>query len=143
MKNRDLLIFGAVGVALWWIFGKAHAISTLIFIPRGVSFNSGAMQIQVGVQNPTSAPLSLRSIAGSVYMNGNPIGNLSDFQSQLIAPNQETVVNISVAPNVFGLAQLAVSALKDGISSASFSVSGYANVDNNTFPVNFNFSPNI
>lgn len=143
IKTRDLLLYGAIGFAAWYLFRKSHAVSTLVYIPRGIGFGNGGMQITIGVQNPTSTALTLRSIAGTVFLNGDSVGNISDFNAQVIAPNQETPVTLVLSPNVFGIAQLATEAIKNGLDSASFSVSGFANVDDNTFPVSFNFSPNI
>lgn len=143
MKTSDLLLLGAVGFGAWYLLRKTHAISTLVFFPRGVGFSNGAMQITVGVQNPTNTPLTLKSIAGTVFLNGDAVGNISSFMTQVIQPNQETPIQLNVAPNVFGLALFAGGTLAHGLDDVSFSVTGYANVDQNTFPLNFNFAPSI
>jgi LEA14-like dessication related protein len=144
LKTSDLLIIGAIAAAGYYLLNKSRAVGTLIFVPRGVSFGGGGMQVTIGVQNPTNTPLTLSSIFGTVFLNGDSIGNISDSIQQVINPNQETPVVINLTPNLLGLTKLAAGTLQGGtLSDLSFTVTGYANVDQNTFPVNFNFSPSL
>lgn len=135
MGNGILLIGGAIAL---WALSKAHTGQHLQFLPLGASWDGGALQIQVGVQNPTDDSLQYNSFAAQVKANGTVIGNLSGFTPKLIAPNQQTAIPVTFTPNIFG----AVAAIFDQVTSGggvTISVQGTANVNSISLPVDLTF----
>jgi hypothetical protein len=137
MKNTPLYLLG--GAALVWFLTRASTINNLNFVPRGLSFIGSSVQVVIGVQNPTSNSLTLRSVVASLIVNGNTFGNVSDFQPVILAANSETPVALIFSPSLFGIADSVVSALQSGSTSISANLQGTANLDNNALPININF----
>lgn len=137
MKN--VLIWGVALIGGYYLLTRARALSTLNFVMRGIGFGGGGVQVNVGVQNPTSTPLTLSSIYGNIIApDGTSIGNFSSFYQQQIAPNAETPVLLTITGNVVGILAEAVNALTGGSNiSGHYKVEGFANVNGSAFPVNF------
>lgn len=137
MKNTAAYLLG--GAALVYLLTRASTINNLNFVPRGLSFIGSSIRVVIGVQNPTSASLTLRSVSGSLIVNGNTFGNVSDFQPAILAANSETPVALIFSPSLFGIADTVITALEDGSTAISASLQGIANLDNNALPINVNF----
>jgi hypothetical protein len=135
------LLIGAAAIAAWWFFSRANTLNSLIFIPKGVGVQGAGLNLVLGVQNPTGSAIQLNSIAGSVNVNGSPIGNVSNFSPIVIQPNAETDVPLYLTANLFGLAGGVINQLDGNEGSGNFtaSLSGTANVNNIPVPVNLNF----
>jgi hypothetical protein len=139
-KSNNLLFFGALGVAAWYLLTRYNTISSLNFIPRGLGLVGNAVSVIIGVQNPTSQGIQLQSISGNLILNGSSVGNVADFTPVLIAPNAETQINLLITPNIFGIAANAIYQLQNGLTGGiNATLQGTANVNNNPIPLNVNF----
>lgn len=133
--NGLLLIAGVVAL---WAFSKAHTGANLQFLPLGASWDGGALQVQIGVQNPTNDSLQFQSLAGTVYINGTAAGTISDFTPAIIAPNAQTPVTLTYNPSIFGVASVVINQLNNG-GGVTIGLKGSANVNGISLPVNLNF----
>ena len=136
IKSSDLLLYGAIGLALYFLFEKGAALANLTFLPNGISFNGSAFQVSVLVQNTSSSSIQYNSFAGSLLVNGSPVGNVSDFTAGVILPNQQTQLTFNVVPNLAGAAGQLISQMSSGgftINSAS--LQGTANVSGQQVPI--------
>lgn len=138
--------------ATWWIVGGAAAIG-LYFLMRG----KAAKRLQVyfkdikigeikGVKipdifarfrviNPTSTPLSVDSIAGSIYLNGNLFTDVSNLQKQSIPGNSETIHSVKVsAPGLSAF--LAIYNLIKKRQDAEIEFRGTVNTTGFAIPIN-------
>jgi hypothetical protein len=134
------LLIGAAGFLAWYFWTRANALKSLLFVPRGLGVQGGGISLLLGVQNITSAALQLNGFAGSLNINGSPVGNVTDFQPQLIAPG-ETQINLLIIPNVFGIAAGVLNEINgnEGSGNIQASLSGTANINGIPLPVNINF----
>lgn len=133
-----LLLLGALGV---YLFTRASTIANLVFVPRGIAITGGAVNVVIGVQNPTSNSLSFNSLAGNLFVNGSAIGNVASFQPAVIIPNGETPVNVMVTPSILGIATDVLSMIQGNMSGGiTANFQGTANIDNSAVPVNLNFT---
>jgi LEA14-like dessication related protein len=140
MKNGGLLL-AAAGIAAYFLWQKSQAIGSLNFIPRGVGIGGGGIILQLGIQNPSSTPLSLNSFVGNLLVNGGASGNVTSFQPVTIAPNSETVVPVYISPNVFGVFNTAMNMINSGSTSGlSLVLDGSANVGTVLYPVHIIFA---
>jgi LEA14-like dessication related protein len=139
LKNNTVLLVGA-GVAAYLLYQRYNAIGNLNFIPRGIQGSGGQLVLLLGVQNPSSAPLSLNSFVGNLVVNGGNAGNVTLFQPVTINPNAETVVPVTIGYNVFGIVQSVLNTAGTDLSQASVVLDGDANIGNQLFPVNLKFN---
>lgn len=140
-STNTLLIVGAAAAA-WYFFSRANALNSLIFVPKGIGIQGGGLNLLLGVQNPTGAAIQLNSLAGSVNVNGSPIGNVSSFQPIVIAGNAETVVPLYLSANPFGILGQTIDLLDGNEGAGNFraSLTGIANVNNIPVPINISFT---
>jgi LEA14-like dessication related protein len=140
MKGSTILLLAAGGALLYFLYTKIRTVTNLSFVPRGVSSSGAGLLLTVGVQNPTSTPVTLRSIVGNLFIDGNPVANVSDFSTAVIAANAETPIQILVQPDLYGIVSSVVSTIKNGLpSNSQISLQGTANIDNSAMPVNTKF----
>jgi hypothetical protein len=140
-KNSSTpLLIGVAAFLGWYFWSRANALQSLLFVPRGLGVQGGGISLLLGVQNITSAALQLNGFAGSLNINGAPVGNVTDFQPQLIAPG-ETQISLMVIPNVFGIAAGVLNEVNgnEGSGSIRASLTGTANINGIPLPVNLNF----
>lgn len=136
---RNLLIAGAVIAGLYF-FTRFRALSALQFVARNVSVSPGGLVLQVGVQNPSSADITINSLFGSVLINGNAIGDISEMLNKVIKGNSETMVPLTIAPNLFGSVALLIQNIQAGGQlPREITFNGSANVDNNVIPLKLSF----
>lgn len=142
-QNSSLtpLLIAAAAFGAWWFWSRANALSSLIFIPKGVGVQGGGLNLILGVQNPTGAAIQLNSLAGSIQVNGSNLGNVSDFSPVVIAPNSETDIPLYLTANVFGIAGSLLGQLDGNEGAGNFNANlvGTANINNIPVPVNLNF----
>lgn len=137
MDNAVLLVGGVIA---YWLYSKANAGLNLQFIPLGASWAGSMLQIQLGIQNPTTGSLQFTAFAATATVNGNIIGNLSDFVPTLIAPNSQTPVVLNFSPNYIGLASDVLNEIANPGSTVSIGLRGTATVQGVAIPVNINFT---
>lgn len=97
--------FGIVGVGAFLLhtLQKAAAARTLkMFIDTidiecgGFLCTSPVVELLTVIQNPSDSDLSLKAVAGDVYLNGSYIGNASSFNIPTIKGGTQQPVTISV-----------------------------------------------
>jgi LEA14-like dessication related protein len=127
-----------LGIVGLWLYSKAHTGTSLQFVPLGASWSGGALQVDIGVQNPTNDTLQLNSLAGSVFVNGTIIGNVSDFTPRLITANQQTAIQLTYTPNLLGTAAAILNQVNNG-GGIQIAINGAANVNGISLPINLTF----
>ena len=145
METTVLLIGGAA--FLLWMFGSgATVVSNLKFIENGMTFNvSNPLRITINlaviVQNPTSGSVTLESLAGYFFINGQQSGNVSDFVPSVIAANSQTLINLILSVNDLSLVGVIMDYINSGSSSVVVNVQATANISGVAIPVNLSFTP--
>ena len=142
-KNSSLtpvLIAGAA-FAGWYFWSRAQALKSLQFIPVGLGVQGPGVSLQIEVDNPTSAVLMFDGFAGSLNIQGQPVGNVTDFQPQPILPGANQIT-LFIQPNLFGIAAGVINQIegRNGSSGFSASLSGTANINSFPLPVNIQFT---
>jgi hypothetical protein len=142
-KNASVspLLIGAAAFAAWYLWTRANTLNSLIFNPVGLGVQGGGVSLQLEVDNPTPNALQLNGFAGSLSLNGSPVGNVTDFQPVMVAPGA-TRINLLVQPNVFGIASGIIGLLDGNEGSGNFQaqLNGTANINGIPVPVNLSFS---
>jgi hypothetical protein len=128
------------GLAAWYFLGKQVLSQNLNFVLRKISFGGRLFQpkvfITLGVQNPTNNGAVIRSIVAKVSFKNNSFANVSTFAVQNIAPQSESLIVLTAEPSVLGIFNTIRDAVKSKEIKGLFSITGSANVDGVTFPIN-------
>lgn len=110
MTTRNVLLIGGAAVAAYFLFqggSTAYATSTLNFVPRmpEIKFDgiTPVVNFKMDIQNPTSRRLTLRSIFGNLYINGQYSGAVSGVSQVEILPNAVTPITLQVRLSVLSL----------------------------------------
>lgn len=139
-NNWVWLVAGSVGL---YFYLRVRSLTSLQFVARGIGLGNGGIQLKIGVQNPTANQLTVNSLVGQVLVDGNPVGNVSAFMQQVILPNSESEVRVTLTPDIFGLLGQAINILQNGGEAFdTISIQGTANVSGALLPVNLQFRGN-
>jgi hypothetical protein len=140
LKTSTIVLIALGILAIYMISGPLSTLSNLNFIARGAAMNGGALQLTLGIQNPTSGAITLNSLVGNILVNGASFGNISNFASTIIAPNQETDIVLNIAPNDIGIAAGLLTSLEGGTDSLTVTAQATANINGAPVPVNLTFA---
>lgn len=148
MKTSQVIGLSAVALLIYTLFTKSKALSETIFSPYGIK-NWGWQGItpyltfEVSAQNTSNQQININSVAGNVYYDNNGsemlIGNLSSFTPQVIAPNSQSVLEITATLQPLQAINVLFKILSQGLTQLGVRISGSANVQNYQVPVNLNF----
>lgn len=139
MKTRNLLIFGAVGVAAWYFLRKAAfgqkvklVFKRLRLIGKGISKQ---LELNFKIQNPTNQTGTISALTGEVLVNDRIVADFSSFGEQKIAPKSESDFKVIASPTI-GIIQLLTQRglLKQGIS---YKIKGTGNFDGIVAPFEY------
>lgn len=138
--TQTLLIGGAAFLA-WYFWSRANALKSLQFSPVGLGVQGGGVSLQIEVDNPTAAALFLNGFAGSLNIQGQPVGNVTDFQPQEILPGPNQI-SLYIQPNLFGIAAGVINQIdgREGSNTFQASLTGTANINDIPLPVNLSFT---
>jgi LEA14-like dessication related protein len=139
-----ILLIGA-GLIAFMLYEKASVVSNLKFIENGIDFNLSnplrpLINLQIGVQNPTSGSITLQSLAGNFAVNNVQSGNVSYFIPTVIGPNAQTEIVLHLTVNDAALIADIMNFIQNGGSTPlKVEVQATANIDNVPVPVSLSF----
>lgn len=148
LKKNTLLFLAVAGAAAILILPKLQLGKKAKFYFKGIALKGSKVLAKIAVQNPTNASAKLISLAGELFANGKLISNISSFETKIIAPNAETVLEFEFSPSVLGLVDFVKSTITNIFKSKeqrkkiglNLKFDGTANVDGFTLPVNITYS---
>lgn len=137
MKKTLLWVLGA-GAALYF-FSKMAFKNKANFLLQSVnvggSFLAPKVLVRIAVQNPTNSQITLKSLSGSLSVNGKYLSNLSSFGDQVILPNSENVIELNARPSVIGVFNSIKELLTTPSGQLNANFVGTANVDGFSVPI--------
>ena len=137
MKRTTIALLVAAGLLGFWAYKKFATLINLQFVPRGIDTTGTGFMVILGVQNTASDTLQYNSFSGTLYINGSAVGNVSDFNSKLIAANAETQLPFTISVNLLGLGSQLINQITQGPTGIqSASIKGVANISGGQYPVN-------
>jgi len=147
MKNSTALLLAAGGLALIYGSRVATGVNTVNFVLNGVDLSDITnIKLQFLVQNVSNATGVLNSLSGNITVNGNDLGNISDFNPVTIPPNSQQPINISLRPDLISLPQTIAALIQQngsGNNDLNFEVTGNANVNGIVLPFDLTKTINV
>lgn len=137
------LVFIA-GLILLNKFAKGSAASNLTFNIAGIDFSFAGlvptMTLSIAVQNTSSQSLTINSMAGSLYINGEYAANVSSFQQLTIPANTEQVYKINLRLSITGVINSVIDIVSGKSSdTANIRFAGTVNFENLQLPVDLTY----
>lgn len=137
MRNVFLLIGGAAALYLLsrYSFGQKTNFFLRKIRPSG-TLTAPTVSVELAAQNPTNQTATIKSITGTLSINGSAIASLAAFGDQQIAANSESTIKLIARPSAAGVFQTVKKLFtsKPGQIRANFT--GTANVDGLVVPIN-------
>lgn len=94
------LLAGVAGLLALGAFATKTASGFLNYFIRSVQVawdgNQPLLRALVAIQNPTNQKFTIRSIVGTLYINGQKAGNVSMFQTIVINPNTQNELPVII-----------------------------------------------
>lgn len=136
MRNAIWLIGGAAALYLLsrYSFGQKTTFYLRKVRPSG-TLTAPTISVEMSAQNPTNQTATIKSITGTLSINGNAIASLAAFGDQKVAANSESTIKLIARPSAAGVFQTVKKLFtsKPGQIRATFT--GIANVDGLVVPI--------
>jgi LEA14-like dessication related protein len=107
---NPLIVIALIAGGGWLLntFLTAGTAESLNYLIEDVSFSiTGIIHLEtvitIGIQNPSSHSLTINSMVGTVYVNGDYLGNVSNFTQTTVLQNAQTSYSIHFVSDVFNL----------------------------------------
>ena len=135
MKPTMIALIAVGGYFAWKALGLGTAAATLNIVFAGVQMNSVTnYTLNFNIQNVTNTLINLNSLAGTVYLNGTNVGNVSTFTPVGIAANDQTSINLTMDLSIFGIGTAIYNLVNTSGSVLNFEVKGNMNVSSLVLP---------
>lgn len=144
MKRNNLLIVGAI-IGAYFIYRLQRSSQ----VARSVQFSFDKLTVNVknrtlvfvmGILNPASGSVTVKSVVGYIRVNGSDIASVETFQPVKVEGNKKSQLNLIIKPQGTGIVSLLMDLYKvkkeKGKLSANIQFVGNANVDGVTLPIN-------
>lgn len=144
MKIWEWIAIGVAGYFGYELWQKYEAGSNLQVNLQNVDLSGFPnVKVNLSVMNITSTPLTVDSIAGSLIVNGVPLGNFESSQTVTLQPNALTPYSISFNTSLLNLPNAVLQVINQLGGALNFVINGAANVDGIPTPVPFNVNQNF
>jgi len=144
MKKIPIFLVLGLGVVGWYLWSRGSAAKSIKGLLRKVKFGGSVLKPKIyltfGIQNASSGAATIKSLVGGLYSNNKLVADVSSFTITQIAPNSETLYQVTAEPVAFGVVSQIIDYVKGKEKKVNFSFSGNLNVDGNSFPLKTSYS---
>lgn len=141
-RNTLMLLVAGAGAFLLYTLQRKSQVARSVqfsFDKLSVSLKNKTIQFVMGILNPASGSVLVKSVVGQIYFNEKSIASVETFQPITIEGNKKTQLNLLIRPSGVGIFQLIIDFIKlkqsNQRASANIVFKGFANVDNVTMPI--------
>lgn len=134
---------------IWWIIAGVGA--AIVFLPKlmvgqkavfvlknlktGGNILNPTFGVELGVQNPSNQKIVIKSITGSVLVNGQYLADVSAFGDQIIEGNKESRLVVNATSSALNIVRAVRNILTAPLGSNKITFKGQANVDGLVVPI--------
>lgn len=118
MKKTGLYISAIIGAVALYFFSKSQAVKSVkvyfdsLSIGKLKGFKIPDLIAKFRIVNPTNTPLSVRAIAGDIFVNGKQIASFNQVENLEIPANNEVIYSVDIKPDNLGVILSVISFLK-------------------------------
>ncbi|MES2427626.1 MAG: hypothetical protein V4560_11675 [Bacteroidota bacterium] len=144
MKTGTTLLLCAGGVLAVYYSKLLRAAGVVDIVFSGVQLQGITdYVISLMFQNVSNATIVVNSVAGTVYVNGNTLASISDFDQVSIPPNSQQEVKFHVNPSLLTLPGVIRDILNMKGSTFVFNIKANANINNIIVPIDLDETVSI
>ncbi len=136
MKKIIPFLALAAGVgALIYFSNLGVGANDLQILLNNVQINGiSDIKITLTIQNVSNATLNIKSMTGTVTLNGSTIGQVSSFTPVDVEPNSQQNIVVTLNPSLVSLPGVVMSLLNQTGKQLDFVVAGNVNLNNLVVP---------
>jgi LEA14-like dessication related protein len=140
MKRNALIIGGIIAAVAAFYFFRIKAAKKLQVYFKDITVgNITGLKIpdifaRFRIINPTDTALDVKSVAGSIYLNGKLLTSINNLQKQTIAPNSEDIYSLKIVTPPLNLVLAIVSLIRNK-KTAEITFEGVVNTSGFAIPV--------
>lgn len=102
MKTGSVVLLGALAFGIYYYAGLGIAGNDLLVVFKGLQFNNiSNITITLTLQNVSNSSIMFNSLAATVYLNNDTIGNLSGFQQVEVPANSQRDIPLTFNISLF------------------------------------------
>lgn len=141
MNIKPLAALGLLAGLGYFLFSKKSLSKSTKFSFEKIGFDLKKKRVVVtlGILNPTGSTSDIKSLVGSLSLQGNEVATITSFDNTRIIPNGKTFFKVYLQPSANGLftvtKNLILSKAKD-IKKLQAVFTGTANIDGFPIPIN-------
>lgn len=142
MTDRTKGIVLICAALLWWrVKHNLNNISANIegISYKGISGSNAVFQISMIVRNPTLVDIDIQEIAGSLYLFGTYLANVSTGVEQTVKRNSYTRVNADLVVDMTKIGDVLKGSVQSGKDTIQGTFDGYLVIEGIKIPVNEDF----
>jgi LEA14-like dessication related protein len=135
-QTLPFLLIAAAAGAYFFAQTKKKFAGAVKFELKAIKLVQTNIIARLGILNPTNQSATVRSIVATLYFNGTPIATVKNFAAVSIRPAAESDIEIKFVPSGVGVLSV-LAEVAQGKKVKGFKMTGNANVDGVTVPINF------
>lgn len=129
MKTANVLLLAGAAFVAWEAFHAVEAVNDINVVFSGVDIkNLNNIVVKIIVQNVTNTGITVNSMTGNLFLDGNQIASLSDFTPRDVVPNGQTEIDVTVSPSWLSLPGNIMSLISQTGNILNFEAVGHVNV---------------
>lgn len=139
-KNLKYFAFAVLALLGYSYIAKANAgkkikvnFHTLKLLASS-GLNLPTIQAIFSLQNPTSQQITINSLVGTIYVNGQELSNVTSFSKITIPGNNEIFLPINIKTGIISAVKNVIALLKKK-NKITVSFKGTVNAENFTIPI--------
>ena len=136
-------LFAGGGIFTLFMIGKIATLKALSFKIKGVRFNAAdsdpLLFLDLGIQNPTSRTITVKSISGTVSVDQNNVARVLQDKSATIYPFNETLYDVPFRIDLTNTITKIIDLIQNGTTETVVRFVGSVNLEGILFPVNVSY----
>lgn len=138
LKKNILWIIGGA-IAVYFVSRYAGFLKKANFylqsVKPGGTITQPKIIVMLGVDNPTNQTITIKSIVGNVFVEGDLLAIVNSFGDQKIAANSSSTINVTAKPTAIGVFKTLKRLITQPIPGTKIEFDGTANVDGINVPI--------
>lgn len=142
--KRNIILWVVGGAAALYFLARYSFSQKANFMLRNVkpsgTITQPTVTVEIAVQNPTNQRITVKSIVGSLYVEGKYLANMSSFGDQVITGNSESILKLTARPSALGVFQSIKVLFNTPLKDLDIRFTGSANIDGINVPIDVTYS---